>query len=211
MNRRRIAVFFLLLFSITYLNAVNFKFFGGLNLSSYKFNSEIVDSTSDSVISPVFGIGADFKLSKNLYLGIDTIYQSRSGSEYVFISDLILGIKEISFPLYIKYKFKETNSLYLFGGGEFSYILSYNAELKNTGIKIGLKTEDKDFELGLLTGLGYEFNVGKFDIFIESRFYLGFVNAITVRNYIYSGFYDYNDMNKKILFRTFYLSLGIKI
>jgi len=177
-----------LIFTIISINSfgqsINFSAKGGLNISNTKF-SVIKHGVSsnrdyDNRMSFYIGGGLDFPiLSKNdfkLRMQVELLY-SREGTTRKFPSSdytRILNLDQIKLPILLKKKL--FNQLDLLGGGYVGYIIDVQEDTGTGGLR-SIKNYYTDFDLGVIMGIEYHFNLG---IFIESRYNYGLADVSVI-------------------------------
>ena len=86
-------------------------------------------------------------------------------------------ISTFCIPIMAKLQFKTAFPLYIIGGGEVALVLSHKYE-KNNNLN-DLKEDTKNFNLGVVFGLGIEINIAEFQgFFVEVRYHHGFYNML---------------------------------
>lgn len=102
------------------------------------------------------------------------------------------SLNVISIPVLVKYRIMPGNTPYVFGGGEFSLIMSHDVDYEFTDTENDISisgSEDakdgtQDFDYGLVFGAGFEMNKTPIPLFIEFRYHMGLADiAGTDENY----------------------------
>jgi hypothetical protein len=141
------------------------KFLGGLNLSNYH--------STDETTSQKFGYwgGVGFEWGSGLFIGeFDILYFQKGATVDINGRDVDFTLSELLLPMILKIKFLPGTSPYIFGGGEFGYVLSYKA---SDTIALAGRDVVKSFDYGLIVGAGIEIWFGSAGIFIEGRYHYG--------------------------------------
>ena len=188
---------FLSLIFVSRLYAHEIKFMLGGNLSKYIISPEVY---YDSVLGDdytyeisskkgfLLGAGIEFNLSRNISFEIDALYLQKGTEVQKFYSHLEIGIAPqkytlhvINIPVLLKIKFLRGSSPYIFGGHEWSLILSHGFRsflAGRTGDFASITESTETLESGLVYGGGFEIKLKPVSLFIEVRYHYGLNNII---------------------------------
>lgn len=161
-----------------------FKLMGGFNLSRYNVSTEEENLEWKYKMGFWVGGGFQFDLTEQLALEFDLLLLPKGSKvEFPDLPDAKsnYNLRSISFPIIALFKFKRDLHLYILGGGEFSLILSHAfvKKIREHVDELDLKENTNTFDLGLVFGCGFEFEVSRFQsFFIEGRYHLGLVNVL---------------------------------
>lgn len=158
---------------------------GGLNVSNPKYsvikNGASSDRDFGKRTSFYIGSAVNFpiltKKDFNLLMQIELLY-SREGYKLSFPNsdaERILNLNQIKMPVFLK-KPLFNNHLYPLFGGYVGYVLDAR-ENTSPGNFRSIKNKYTDFDLGLMVGSEYHFNLG---IFVELRYNYGLTNLSLV-------------------------------
>lgn len=182
-----------------------FKLMGGLNLSKYTVSPKEESAELSNKMGLWVGGGFELDLSEKIFLEFDLLLlQKGSKVKFPALPDLKsnYNLSTFSIPALAGIKFRRNLPVYIFGGAEFSLILSH-ALVKKSGEAADeqdLKENTKSFDFGLVFGCGFEVKVSKFQsIFIEGRYHHGFMNII-----------KYSDQYESMKTSVILFVLGIK-
>ena len=188
---------FLSLIFVSRLYAHEIKFMLGGNLSKYIISPEVY---YDSVLGDdytyeisskkgfLLGAGIEFNLARNISFEIDALYLQKGTEVQKFYSHLEIGIAPqkytlhvINIPVLLKIKFLCGSSPYIFGGHEWSLILSHGFRSfldGRTGDFASITESTETLESGLVYGGGFEIKLKPVSLFIEVRYHYGLNNII---------------------------------
>lgn len=171
---KKIMLTFLILMLVCEANAGGFKLMGGANLSKYIVEPMISGVECNHRLGFLAGGGFEISLAPNVSLELEGLYFQKgcqvrftgSGLENDYALDVVSGLA------LLKVSFLTGKSLYILGGGEFSYILSHQME------GLDIKDDYDDIDYGIVLGGGYELKIAGISFFVEGRYHLGLNNII---------------------------------
>ncbi len=171
-----------------------FKIMGGLSMANVAFedDGDVTDKPTYKM-GFIAGVGYEHGFSPNLFVEVDALYHQKGfkfedkGTDYE--TKLVLKTDVLSVPILVKYKFSEGTSPYVAGGFEGSFVLSSNVDLTETILMDGevvseektsedVKEFTKSTDFGLVFGGGLEFSMGKTNLVIDGRYYMGLSNSL---------------------------------
>ncbi|MBW1789919.1 MAG: outer membrane beta-barrel protein [Deltaproteobacteria bacterium] len=181
-----------------------FKIMGGLSMANVSFPSDPdVTEKPKYRMGFIAGIGYEFNLAPSFAVEVNALYHQKGfkyeekSSESIQIGDdiytyedkLIMKTDELSVPILLKYKFPGSVAFYLAGGFEVAFVLSNKADYTGTTYKNGAvdneeksSTDVKEFtssmDYGAVFGGGIGFAMGKSNLVIDARYYLGLANLL---------------------------------
>ncbi len=175
-----IAMLFLICHATQVGAQVSLGVVGGVNFSDFKSEGTSVRDVSSHT---VFGVGAilDLRLTRHLHVCMEPMYIQKHGTaEQIDYEnpaiDVLMAFVEL--PIFFKYSFGNTIKPYLMAGPTLGYLI--NAELLTTFAGLSFEADAKhvfnNLDVGLGFGGGIELPVGKFRIYMEGRYTLGFID-----------------------------------
>lgn len=184
---KKILILVLTVVTVPGLYADGIKILGGINLSKYAPSTTGEDRGWGYKAGLCVGGGFEFDLSESqrIAIEIDALYVQKKGSRGEDPEqpneELTYGLNTLRFPVLVRFKYKKDFPLYIFGGSEFSLIMSHKLEWR-VGDQKGqkeFKESTKRTDFGLVLGVGVEIRIREFQsVFIEGRFHFGSVNVI---------------------------------
>nr|WP_298988899.1 porin family protein [uncultured Polaribacter sp.] len=186
----RIALYFLLLFSLTTFGQEKFSYGvqTGLNYSSLRFSNENI-SEHNSEFGYTLGISTHYKIKNNLFFDAELNYDRKIVSVDVprtVINNMVIVANDftnydtyefISIPLSVRYNFSKNSKYYLRGGIFLNYFFRARERINQDKPSDDLSRYFENFDFGLILGLGRIFKLdSNNEIFIELRNSLGLID-----------------------------------
>ena len=169
----------IILFSISSANAqFSVGIFGGVNISDF-FEDETPDGSPVAAYENHFGIGtgilAEYKFA-DLGVSIQPMYVQKGmiasyGSIYSGEprDSIEITINYFSVPVLFKV-YAATDIMYVSGGIDIGYKLDATYRDINANTETDISDSFKDFNIAALLGVGAQFSLGHFYIFVEGRY-----------------------------------------
>jgi len=171
---KKIVLTFLVLMLVCEAYAGGFKLMGGADLSKYNITPMISGVESNHRLGFLAGGGLEISFAPSVSLELDGLYFQKgcqvrfmgSGLENDYALNVVSGLA------LLKVSFLIGKSLYVLGGGEFSFILSHQME------GLDIKDDYDDIDYGIVLGGGYELKIAGMSFFVEGRYHYGLNNII---------------------------------
>ena len=171
---KKIVLVVLVLMFVCEAYAGGFKIIGGANLSKYSVEPMISGVECNHRLGFLAGGGVEISLSPSVSLELDGLYFQKgcqvrftgSGLKNDYELDVVSGVA------LLRVGFLTGKSLYILGGGEFSFILSHQMN----GLDIERDYDKNDY--GIILGGGYELKIAGMSFFVEGRYHIGLNNII---------------------------------
>ena len=169
---KKFLLIFLTIILISTTHAYGFKFMAGGHLVKYAVEPEEAGVEWKNKTGFLVGGGIELLSVPHISLGIDGFY-FRKGSKFKSeTEELDYTLDVISITPLVRVKFLPGPSPYVFGGGEFSYILTHKLD------GVDKKNTTKSFDYGVIFGAGYEMSMPGASLFFEGRYHLGLANIL---------------------------------
>ncbi len=144
----------------------------GGHLSKYAVEPEVAGTEWKNKTGFLMGGGIELFSVPHISLEIEGLYFRKGSKREEAGSKSDYALDVISVPALVKVKILPGPSPYVFGGGEFSFILSHKLD------ELDIKNTTKTFDYGLIFGAGYEISMPGASVFFEGRYHLGVANIL---------------------------------
>ncbi len=208
-------------------HAETFRFFLGPVISTYTGqwpNSALLDGVAfkgnldpfrNSKTGSIDGLGIEFPLCKGLGLEIDGYYFNE-GAKFTGPFAGFTAAREtytlqgLGFPVLLKIRPLPRYYPYLLAGAQVSFILSHDriTYVQRAGspffeeiLEEDLSVATKKFDFGPVVGVGFEFPISKWALFVEARYRAGIVDLIK----------DFPALGHAARLRVFAIIIGYKL
>jgi len=147
---------------------------GGANLSKYIVEPMISGVECNHRLGFLAGGGFEISFAPGVSLELDGLYFQKgcqvrftgSGLENDYALNVVSGLA------LLRVSFLTGKSLYILGGGEFSFILSHQMDGFN------IRDDYDRYDYGIVLGGGYELKIAGMSFFVEGRYHHGLNNII---------------------------------
>ena len=175
----------LILFVVCSVTAVNAQFtvgiFGGINNSNL-IGDAPPGSTYQSDQGYEAGALVEYNITSDVRISLQPMFQRKGTTiAYSVISErepqdsIDININYFSIPILMKV-YGVNNLLYVSGGFDIGYKLDASFKRIGSGTEKDISDSFNDFDIAAIFGVGAQFNIGLFYIFIEGRYSQGLGN-----------------------------------
>jgi len=169
---RKFLLIFLAVILISTTHAYGFKVMGGGHLSKYVAEPEVAGIELKNKTGFLIGAGIELFSVPHISLEVEGLYFRKGSKVDIGGVEADYTLDVISVPALVKVKILPGPSPYVFGGGEFSFILTHKED------DLDIKDNTKSFDYGLVFGAGYEISMPGASVFFEGRYHLGIANIL---------------------------------
>ncbi len=168
-----------LLFLVASSLSADFKIMGGLNLSKYTGDENIIWSYKMGFQG---GLGIELDMTYRTLFEVDILFFKKGSRTGPFLREERHVLNTVSIPVLLRSKLFHGTSPYVVGGVEFAGIIS-NIMLRKEKEPVDLEGTLKGFDISVVFGAGFEMEIKeKLFLFIEMRSHLGQKNLLVLPN-----------------------------